>query len=70
MYSKLQKEILLFFRTCIKWAYTKGDVNILLNFQNKNYFIDYANYEFRKYMTIKKTNFDMVKYYNIRLNFI
>lgn len=27
MYSQLQKEILLFFRTCIKWAYTKGDVN-------------------------------------------
>ena len=61
MYSQLQKEILLFYRTCMKWAYTKGDVNKQLIFKSKEHFIDYANFEFRKLMTIKKTNFDMVK---------
>lgn len=55
-YSPLQKDILLFFRKCIKYSYTRGE--------NKDTFIKYTNDEFRKNLNIPKRNFDRVILYS------
>jgi hypothetical protein len=60
MYSNLQKDILTFYKSCLKWANTRGEVCIILKLENKEDFLDYAKSEFRNNMNLKKNNFDMV----------
>ena len=51
-YSPLQKDILLFYRKCLKYSNTRGE--------NKDKFINLVKGEFRKNQDISKRNFDRV----------
>ncbi len=51
-YSPLQKDILFFYRKCLKYSYTRGE--------NKNQFINFVKEEFHKNQSINKRKFDKV----------
>jgi hypothetical protein len=58
-YSNLQKDILKFYRQCVRFAYTRGEVYIII-LKNRNEFLDYFRDEFKRNQNVKKTNFDRV----------